>query len=47
MGKYVLIVIWENGEKSEYKYNSYRAAEQGEKSMKMANGNQIAWTGIR
>ena len=44
--KYELIVIWESGEKQTYLYDTYEAAKQGERGMKMANGKQISWTGI-
>ena len=44
--KYELIVIWETGEKNTYTYDTYEAAKEGEYFMKMANGNQISWTGV-
>lgn len=46
MIRYELIVIWDNGDKDTYDYETLDAARQGEANMKMAFGHQIAWTGI-
>lgn len=45
-GKYILIVIWYNGERDEYDYPTREEAEKAEKGYHMAFGNQISWTGI-
>lgn len=45
--KYTLIVIWQDGYKEEYDYNSYEDAAEHMKGFKMAFGDQISWTGIR
>ena len=42
-----LIVVWEDGTTSFYKYDSEDEAEQGGVNMRMALGNQIAWHGVR
>jgi hypothetical protein len=44
---YELVVIWETGEKNIYPYRTEADARTGERSMRMAFGNQIAWSGIR
>lgn len=43
---YELIIIWEDGEKQTYNYDTYEEASQGVSNMKKAFGNQISWTGI-
>lgn len=43
---YILVVIWETGEKQEYEYDTYEQAQNGEANIRMACGNQIRWTGI-
>ena len=43
---YTLIIIWQTGERSEYEYSTREQAEQGERNMRVAFGNQIEWTGI-
>lgn len=43
---YELIVIWEDGEKQIYNYDTDIEARKGADNMKMCFGNQIAWTGI-
>lgn len=42
-----LVIIWETGEKSIYEYATSERAEQAEKDMKLANGNQISWSCVR
>lgn len=42
-----LVVIWENGDKDIYPYETREAAEHGAENMRMALGNQIQWTGVR
>ena len=46
-GKFELIVCWDSGETSIYEYETREDAEIAEDNMMMANGDQIAWTGIR
>lgn len=43
MGKWILVVVWDTGEKTTYSYESREEALAGGESMKMANGNQITW----
>lgn len=45
--KYELVVVWANGEKDVYEYETREQAERGGENMKMALGNQIAWCGTR
>lgn len=45
--RFELVVVWTDGSKNTYEYNSRAAAEKGERGMRMANGNQIAWSGVR
>lgn len=45
--RYELVVIWENGDKDVYEYDSRDRAEQCGDGMKTALGNQIAWYGVR
>lgn len=44
---YELVVIWSNGDKSIYKYETKATAEHAEQNMLMANGNQITWSCVR
>ena len=44
---YELVVIWSNGDKDIYEYNSEDKAIEASEGMKVALGNQIAWTGVR
>lgn len=45
--RYELVVIWSDGNKDIFLYNSREEAEQGARNMRMACGNQIQWTGVR
>ena len=45
--KYELVVVWENGDKDVYEYDSMIQAESSGEGMKMALGDQIAWYGVR
>lgn len=45
--KFELVIIWTDGSKDIYGYNSHEAAEKGECGMRMAFGNQITWSGVR
>lgn len=42
-----LVVIWEDGDKNIYPYESEELAKQGQRNMCMAFGRQIAWSGVR
>ena len=42
-----LVVVWYDGSKNIYEYDSREKAEEGEDNMRMALGNQVAWCGIR
>ena len=44
---FTLIVVWFDGSKSTYKYNTESEARSGERNMVTAFGSQISWTGIR
>lgn len=47
-GKYELVIIWErNNEKDVYEYDSEDRARECEAGMRMALGNQIAWSCVR
>ncbi len=47
--KYELVIVWAdpNDEKKVYEYDTEYQAEQAERGMRMALGNQIAWSCIR
>ncbi len=42
-----LVVVWSDGSKNIYEYDSEEKAERAGRNMKMALGNQIAWFGTR
>lgn len=42
-----LVIVWSDGNKNIYEYNSQEEAEQAGANMKMALGNQIVWFGTR
>ena len=44
---YELVIVWFNGDKDIYAYESREDAEQAGAGMKMALGNQISWYGVR
>lgn len=44
---YELVIVWYDGTQNVYRYASEDAAERGEDMMKMANGDQIAWSCVR
>ena len=46
MVKYELIVIWDDGDKETFVYDSRKQAEDAERNVLMAFGRQITWTGI-
>lgn len=45
--KYILIILWESGEKEEYSYTTEAEAKEREAGYKMAFGKQISYTAIR
>ena len=45
--KYELLIIWTTGETNTYKCDTKEKAEEAEGNMRMAFGNQIAWSCIR
>lgn len=47
MMNYELVIIWENGEKDIYKYDSEDRANRAGEEMKFCFGNQISWYGTR
>lgn len=46
-GKYELVVVWENGEKDVYTYDTKAQADKAGEGMKTALGGQIEWCGTR
>jgi hypothetical protein len=44
---YQLVVIYSDGQKQIFDYESRAAAERAENGMRIALGNQIAWTCVR
>lgn len=44
--EWTLVVIWESGEKQEFGYETEQQARDAERGMRIANGNQIAWTSV-
>lgn len=42
-----LVVIWWNGEKDIFEYDTREEAEQGGRNIKTACGNQVEWYGVR
>lgn len=44
---YELIIIWTDGSKNVYPYQTEEEARQGERNMRMAFGNQVSWVGVR
>lgn len=44
---YELIIIWADGDKNAYPYQTEEEARQGERNMRMAFGNQVSWAGVR
>lgn len=42
-----LVVVWDTGDKDIYEYRTEEEAEKGAERIKMACGNQVAWTGTR
>ena len=46
-GKWELVVVWSNGDKDIYEYDTEAQAEKAGRGMKMGNGNQIEWYGTR
>lgn len=46
-GKYELVIVWSNGDKDIYEYDTKEKATSAGDGMKMALGNQIEWYGVR
>lgn len=46
MKKSELIIIWDDGEREVYDYQTIDEAEEAMESMKMAFGEQISWCGV-
>ena len=44
---YELIIIWTDGDKNVYPYQTEEEARHGERNMRMAFGNQVSWAGVR
>ena len=44
---YELVIVWSDGDKSIYAYDTEQDAENGAANMRMVFGNQITWAGIR
>ena len=44
---YILTIVWEDGSKADYRYNSESEAYSHERDMRMVFGNQISWSGVR
>ena len=44
---YELIIIWADGDKNVYPYQTEEEARHGERNMRMAFGNQVSWAGVR
>lgn len=44
---YELIIIWTDGDKNVYPYQTEEEARYGERNMRMAFGNQVSWAGVR
>ena len=44
---YELVIIWSDGDKAVYEYDTEQAAENGAANMRRAFGSQIEWAGIR
>lgn len=42
-----LVVVWSDGSKNVYEYETREDAERGADSMRMACGNQVSWCGVR
>lgn len=45
MKKYILVIVWNTGEKEKAEYDTFAKAEYIEKGLKRAFGNQV-WTCI-
>lgn len=44
---YELVIIWENGDKDIYEYDTQERADRAGAEMKFAFGRQISWYGTR
>ena len=46
-GKYELVVVWSDGEKTINEYESKAEAKQAEQGYKTVFGNQVSWSCVR
>jgi hypothetical protein len=44
---YELLIIWSDGDREIWNYNSYETAEKAGMDMKQVFGNQIEWYGVK
>ena len=44
---YELVVVWDDGSKDVWDYDTWEEAEQAGQNMKFALGDQVAWYGVR
>lgn len=47
MTMYELVIIWENGDKEVFDYDTENEAEKAGRGMQKAFGRQISWWGTR
>lgn len=45
-GRYILVILWEDGEKYRFVYESEAEASDVARGYEMAFGEQVAWTGV-
>lgn len=46
-GKYELVVVYADGERALYEYDTIEKAERAEQNIRIACGTQVAWAGFR
>lgn len=46
-GKFELVIIWSNGDKEIWEYQTEEEAKEAEEGMHVAVGNQISWSCVR
>lgn len=44
---YELVIIWQDGDKEIYQYDTEDRANRAGREMRFAFGNQISWYGVR
>lgn len=47
MKKAELVIIWDDGEREVYEYQTIDEAEEAMDNMKIVFGEQISWCGVR